>query len=106
MKPPDFSRILTHKIRGKLYRLVWRKPPNTCPDPDKHDVGKCDNPRSAGRELWLWPKQEAKEMLSTVIHECAHGAFFDMDEPAIDEFERDTMRLLTRMGIEVSFKPK
>lgn len=106
MKHPNFSRLITHKIRGKAYKLVWRKPRNSCLDPEKHDVGLCDYPSSPGKELWLWPKQDFKDMLATVIHECTHGAFPDIEESAVEEFERDVMRLLTRMGIEGKFNPK
>lgn len=104
MKRLDFSHILSHTIRGKVFRLIWRKPPGKHPDPNQEFKGQCDSPHDKGRELWLWPKQDAKDMLGTVIHECAHGAFWDLDEAAVEAFERDTMRLLTRMGIEVAFK--
>ena len=39
----------------------------------------------------------------TVLHEATHAAFFDLDETAVEEFERDLRRLLLRMKIEVSF---
>lgn len=103
MKRPDFSHIKTHTIRGKSYRLRWRKPPGKPLDPETENVGQCDSPCDAGRELWLWPKQDAKDILGTVIHEVAHGAFFDLEECAIEAFERDVIRLLTRMKIKVSF---
>ena len=100
----NFEEIRTHTIRGKQYHLVWRKPPGRHPDPDYEWKGECDSPDWKGRRLWIYPKQEPMELLATVIHEMAHGAFWDLDEDAVEAFERDTMRLLKRMGIEVKFK--
>lgn len=102
MKRPDFSHIKTHKIRGKLYRLLWKKPHGNL-EPGRPFVGSCESPHDTGRELRISPKQDPKDMLGTVVHEVAHGAFWDLDEPAIEAFERDLMRLLSRMKIKVSF---
>lgn len=106
MKRPDFCKLLTHSIRGKLYRLVWRKPPGKHPDPEKEFKGQCEWPGDKGRELWIWPRQDGLDMVGTVAHEVAHGAFWDLAEEAIEEFERDYVRLLRRMGAEVTFNPK
>lgn len=105
-KPLDFSHIRTHTIRDKSFRVVWRKPRNTCPDPNMENVGQCDRPESPGKELWLWPKQDAKDLVATVWHECTHGVLPDLDEGAVVAIERGAMKLLERMGIEVSFNPK
>lgn len=106
MSTPDFTHIRTHTIRDKSFRLIWRKPRNSCPDPNKHDVGQCDHPESPGKELWIWPKQDAIDLLATVFHECTHGVLPDLDENAVVAIERGAMRLLERMGIEVRFNPR
>lgn len=105
-KTLDFSHIRTHTIRDKSFRLVWRKPRNTCPDPNMHDVGQCDRPTTPGKELWCWPKQDPIEILFTIVHECTHGAFPDLDEASVTALEDSTKRLVERMGIEVSFNPR
>jgi hypothetical protein len=99
----DFSKLKTHTLRNKLYRLIWRRPPGKCPDTDKHYVGQCESPKDKGRELWLEPKQDAEDLLWTTVHESAHGCFWDLTEEAIEEFERDTRRLCRRMGLRISF---
>lgn len=103
---PNFSHIKTHTIRDKSFRMVWKKPRNTCPDPKKHTVGQCDNPNTPGKALWLWPGQDAEELLFTTFHECTHAAFPDIDEAAVTALEQDVARLLKRMGLKVAFDPK
>lgn len=107
MKCADFTKILTCKIRKKVFRLIWKRPPKKRTDPK--DIlwdGQCDHPKDKNKELWLWPNPDHKEMLGTVIHECTHGAFPDLEETSVQEHEQAIMRLLTRMGIEVRFNPK
>ncbi len=89
--------------------MIWRKPPKLSSDAKGSSrVGQCDSPRTKGaiRQLWLWPvlaKVDPTDMLGTVIHEVTHASFWDIDEPAIQDFEEDLMRLLKRMKIKVSF---
>lgn len=99
----DFSQIKTHTIRGKLFRLVWRRPRGVASNGHCF-VGQCDSPETKRKELWLSPKQDPKELLATVLHECFHASVFLAEEKVAEEFERDTMRLLNRMGLEVDFK--
>ncbi len=99
----DFSHLKTHTVRKKLFRLIWKKPPGKHPDPDKEYVGQCESPTDKGRELWLDPKQDAEELLWTIVHECAHGSFWDMTEESIEEFECDTQRLCRRAGLRITF---
>lgn len=106
MKRPDFSKIKTATIRGKVFKAVWRKPRNTCPDSSKEDVGKCDHPETLRKELWVWPRQDFWEFLETIIHECIHAALPDLDEDCVNELARDIVRLLRRMGLRGMFHPK
>lgn len=94
----DFSRLKTCSLRGKIFRLIWKKPPEKHPDPTQEYLGQCDSPRDKGRELWLDPKQEAEDLFWTMFHETTHGCFFDLEEAAIEEFERDVRRFAKRMG--------
>lgn len=56
--------------------------------------------------MHLNPDPDATELLATVIHEGIHACFFDLEEAAVIEAEGDIVRLLRRMGIQVTFEPK
>lgn len=84
---------------------MWRKPPGRHPDPTKTYVAQCDTPRGRGKSfLWIWPRQDPEDMLFTVLHEISHGAFWDLEEKAIEEYERDCRKFLKRMKMKVSFE--
>lgn len=106
MKSPDFSKIHTVKIRGKVFKTIWRKPRNSAKDPELEDIGSCDYPYTPGKELWVWPKQDPIDILMTILHEFTHGAFPDLEEKAVTEYDVDLKRFLLRTGIEVKFHPK
>lgn len=98
----DFSRIRTCSLRGKIFRCIWKKPPETHADPALEYVGQCDSPKDKGRELWLDPEQEADDLFWTMFHETTHGCFWDLDEDSIIEFERDVRRFAKRMGFVIT----
>lgn len=98
-----FDHIKHHTIRGKRWKVSWRKPRERCPDKTSHYVGMCESPHSKGRTLTIWPKQEGVELLGCIAHELAHGAFWDLDEDAVDTFEKSFVLLLRRMGAKVTF---
>jgi cell division FtsZ-interacting protein ZapD len=93
---PNIRPIKTHTFRDRLFRMIWRRPA-------PKDEGQCDYDN---RAISIHPNSDAKELLLTVIHESFHACFFDIDNGIVDDYERDLDRLLTRMGIEVSFNPK
>jgi hypothetical protein len=106
-KSTRFSHLLTHTIRGKLFRLIWRRPPKRRDDPKGSMwAGQCDHPATKFKELWIYPDIDALELLLTVLHESTHGAFPDLTEEVVREFESDFKRIVKRMGIEVAFVPK
>lgn len=103
MNAAKFAHLKTCKIRDKVYHVAWRKPPGRNPDPTEEYVGQCDPPGKR-KTVWLWPRQDPEDMVGTVIHEFCHSAFWDLEEGAIEEFERDVMRFLKRMKMKVSFE--
>lgn len=107
-QPPDFRHIRTHSVRGKNFHVVWKRPPGRPPKSTGKDywAGQCESPRDKGRELWLTPEQDGLDMVGTVVHEVAHGAFWDLSEEAIEEYEASVIRLLRRMGARVTFEPR
>lgn len=94
----DFSKLKTHDIRGKSYRLHWKRP-------RPKDAGACDHPTTQGKGLWIHPDNDEMELWDTVVHEVTHGAFPDLDEDSVLEFTRDLRRLLTRMRMKITFEP-
>lgn len=101
MKRPQFPRIKTHSIRDRLFKIFWRAPrrDKKCPK-DVHYFGECSY---ADRRICIYPSTSGLELLDTVLEECFHGAFFDLEDAAVRETVRDIRRLLVRMGIQISF---
>lgn len=96
---PDFSKLKTHTIRGKSFRLHWRRP-------DPRSDGQCDHPTTQCKGLWIHPDKDGMELLDTVNHESTHGSFPDLDEASVQEHCQSFRRLLTRMGAKVIFEPR
>lgn len=105
MRSRLFDQLKSHLIRGKRFRLRWRCPPAGGPgSKGKRGLGRCDCPGDARPEIFISPDVGAPlTLLGTVIHECAHAAFFDLEDAAVRQYEDDLMRLLCRMGVQVSF---
>ncbi len=106
VKRLDFSKLKTHSIRGKSFRLIWKKPRNTCPNTKTHEVvGLCDDPSTRGKELWVWPKQDFYDLIETTFHEVIHGGNPDLSEDAVNDTAHAAVLLLKRMGLQGRFVP-
>lgn len=106
MTLPDFSYIKTHVLRGKVFIMKWTRPPGK-PRNKNGDVGHCDHPDTVGKRIHVWPDPwDNLETVGTAAHELAHGAWPDLSEDAVMEYEESFIRLLKRMGCEVIFHGK
>ena len=104
----------THRFRGTLYRLYWRKPPLTHKERKdqrklKTKIGKIMGkiyPEETGIKpsIYIDPTYPPMEVFDTVLHEGMHAAFPDLDEIAIEDGTDCIWSLLKRMGFQVSFK--
>lgn len=82
-------------IRGKRYRLRFVRL--------KTHYGDCDHPTTKNKEIRITTDHENEvELLDTVVHECLHAGFPDLDEPAVLRFAKDLTRILTRLGWKLS----
>lgn len=99
----DLSRIKTHSIRGKLFRIVWRKPRD---EKTRTVDGQCEDVRFPGpTRIYVGIRHHGPMgIFITVLHECVHAAFPDLDEKAVEDFVTDFIRLVRRMGIHIEFK--
>jgi hypothetical protein len=77
-------------IRGKRWRLKREK--------IRGAYGTCDGPNEKGKSITIDPNISGQTELDTIIHECLHAAFWDMDEEAVSEVGTDMARILTRLG--------
>jgi hypothetical protein len=87
----SFSHIRTHSFAGKRFRILWRRV-----DP-LHD-GKCDNPSTKNKKIFIGPNLDEFDLLELVIHESEHASYHNLDEPTIERGAHDTASLLWRMG--------
>ena len=77
-------------IRGKRWRFERRKTQGA--------YGRCDGPHIKNKTITVDPRISGQTELDTVIHECLHAAFWDMDEEAVEEVATDLARILIRLG--------
>lgn len=104
MPRPSFPHILTHAFRGRKFRILWKRPKKTKKTPKNWEYfGEVDLEK---RRMVIHPSKDPEELLGTIIHECFHAACYDVEDSVVDHFEQDTMRLLRRMGLTVTFEPK
>lgn len=104
-----FAHIKTHTFRDRCFRLFWRRParrserglPALPKNMEYHGDCHYDN-----RTMQLCPALDAEDLLIAVFHESVHACFPDLENSAVDEWDRDTHRLFRRMGLKVSFEPK
>lgn len=98
-----FDKIRTHTFRDKLFHIFWRRwrlGPDEIPG---SNLGRCDHRETPSPKMHVYPSKDDLELLGTAIHESLHACFSDLDNDAVAEFERDLLRLLKRMKIEVKF---
>lgn len=97
-------------IRFTLFRQIWRLvfvPRSKLCDRRTGEQldGICAVPQHPGhvlteaqRVIHLRNDLDDEDLLESVIHELAHGAFPDKLEDYVEHFARDTTRLLIRLG--------
>lgn len=104
----DFSHIKTHVIRGRRFILNWRKP-KPPPNSNLHYLGECESPRMEdGTEcprLTIWANQSPWALFWTMLHEVTHGSFYDLDETAVEGFEKAAKSLAKKMGFKIILEP-
>jgi hypothetical protein len=103
-----FAHIKTHTFRDRLFRILWRRPrrreKGLPPLPKNMEYhGDC---HYGDRRMQLCPELDAEDLLIAAFHESIHACFPDLDNSAVDEWDRDCHRLLRRMGLKVTFEPK
>lgn len=103
MPAPDFRHIKTHVVRGRRFVVVWRRPRRS---KQIDDCGWCEKPTKDGCRICIYPDPDPIDLLAIVLHELMHAGLYDICEGPITATENDIMRMLTRMGIKVSFHPK
>lgn len=98
---PDFSAIRSHIFRDRKFKIKWRAPKRDKNCPKGHVYFGNYDPNKM--ELMIYPSEDPLELLDTVLDETAHANWPDIDNESIREGVLDTMKLLKRMGIKVSF---
>lgn len=87
-----------------MFRLIWRKYRRNKTTPTNIEFpGHCDHRETPQPKMYIYPKDEALELLGTVTHESIHACLPDVDDEAVDAWEQDWMRLLKRMNISITF---
>ena len=62
------------------------------------EMGGCEAPWMPEREIDIPVGGKTCDELDTIIHECLHGCFWDMDEDAVSESATSIARVLWRLG--------
>jgi len=86
------------EIRGKRWSLDIV---DRLPDGSHGDIDPYDRPR---KQIRIARNQTPIDQLDTLLHECLHAAFPDLDEDAITESATDIAKVLHRLGCRVSLK--
>jgi hypothetical protein len=79
-------RDFKHRIRGKWWRIKFRKPP--CKD----DVGLCDYDE---RTIYIHPDCDISAVM---VHEITHASLPDIEETAVQETEDAIIFALRKVG--------
>lgn len=82
--------VRSHVFRGKRWKVRYRKMA------DCH--GLTDAPQEPGKEIWLDPRTDGIEHLSTLLDEGIHCCQWDLDNEIVAEIATDLARWLWRMG--------
>lgn len=103
----------SHTFRGRKYKLVWRRPRKSKAEAklsktkDIEVYGKCQPPWP-GCKIYICKeelKKDPLDFLETLLHECAgHACNWDLDEACVTETFHDTVDLLRRMKMKISFE--
>jgi hypothetical protein len=80
------------ELRGKRWSLLVIE---RLPDGSHGEIDPYDSPR---KQIRIASNQTALDALDTVLHECLHACFPDIDEDAITESATDIAKVLHRMG--------
>jgi len=85
-------------IRGKRWNLevVEYLQDGSC--------GSIDPSDTPQKRILIASNQTPQDQLDTVLHECLHAAFPDLDEEAITESSTDITKVLFRLGCRVKLK--
>lgn len=86
------------EIRGKRWRLeaVEYLQDGSC--------GSIDPSNTPQKKILIASNQNPLDILDTVLHECLHAAFPDLDEEAITESSTDIAKILYKLGCRVSLQ--
>lgn len=66
--------------------------------------GSIDPPNSPQKRILIALNQTPIDLLDTVIHECLHACYPDLDEEAVTETATDIAKVLYRMNCRVKLK--
>jgi hypothetical protein len=103
----DFSYLKTATFRGRRFEMHWRCPSKGLPKGEYRGAASDPDDRySGGNELYIWPKQTDWDLVGTVAHESLHACVPSLKEEIVEDFEHDFLRLLKRMGAQITFQPK
>jgi len=64
--------------------------------------GSIDPPDTPKKRILIASNQTPIDQLDTVLHECLHAAFPDLDEEAITESSTDITKVLFQLGCRVN----
>lgn len=82
-----------HYFNGKKYNFRWRKP--------RKAVGLCDAPIGTAEERFItvYPKQDDKEFVETLIHEALHAEQWYLDEETVTRIAANLTDLLDKCDL-------
>jgi hypothetical protein len=84
-----------HPRKVKIRRKIW----TLTTHPLKGCDGLCEPyPDSVKKHIWIKPSLTDVDALDTIIHECLHCAFPDIDEDAITESATSIAKILWDLG--------
>jgi hypothetical protein len=82
--------VKTLTFRGKRWRIGKLR--------RKGELGGCESPHIAGREIDVPIGGKTLRDLDTTIHEAIHACLWDLDEEAVIETASDIATALWRLG--------
>ena len=86
-------------IRGKRYRVIYRKPPPICQRGITYQLaGDVDHPQTKGKQMRIDPALTGVELLAAIMHEYTHPAQWDLCEDAVREITDGLAAFVWRFG--------